>query len=61
VIKREVLDNFYMIGGAAIGIAFIQVSARVFVLYIRQFTNVRRRRQDDGHQYNGINPIAQKK
>ena len=50
-----------MIGGAAIGIAFIQVSARVFVLYIRQFTNVRRRRQDDGHQYNGINPIAQKK
>jgi hypothetical protein len=50
-----------MIGGAAIGIAFIQVSARVFVLYIRQFTNVRRRRQDDGHQYNDINPIAQKK
>lgn len=29
VIKREVLDNFYMIGGAAIGIAFIQIFAMI--------------------------------
>jgi hypothetical protein len=28
---------------------------------IREFTNVRWRRQDDGFQYNNINPIAQKK
>jgi hypothetical protein len=27
---------------------------------IREFTNVRRRRQDDGYQYNDINPIVQK-
>ena len=27
----------------------------------REFTNVRRRRQDDGYQYNDINPIVQKK
>jgi hypothetical protein len=28
---------------------------------IREFTNVRRRRQDDGYQYNDINPITKKK
>ena len=27
----------------------------------REFTNVRRRRQNDGYQYNNINPIAEKK
>ena len=27
----------------------------------REFTNVRRQRQDVGYQYNDINPIAQKK
>jgi hypothetical protein len=30
-------------------------------LSIRELTNVRRRRQNDGYQYNDINPIAQKK
>ncbi len=33
MIKREVLDNFYIIGGAAVGIAFIEVGTRLFMLY----------------------------
>ena len=31
------------------------------VCNIREFTHVRRQHQDDGYQYNIINPIAQKK
>jgi hypothetical protein len=36
-------------------------SSRPSVCLIREFTNVRRRRQDDGYQYNDLNPIAQNK